>query len=171
MSETENMNERLVHPVKPLYDGDCRVLILGTFPSPRSREGRFFYHHPNNRFWKIMAEITGSNVPLTIADKKDLMLNNHIALWDVIASCRVQGAADSSIRDVVPTRLDEILAWSSVNKIFANGNTALRLYMRYHFPLTKMPITGLPSSSPANARWSLESLIKEWRQIMDWVQK
>ncbi len=172
MAEKQNINrERLVHPVNPLYDSECRVLILGTFPSPKSREGKFFYHHPNNRFWKVMAAITGYPMPLNVPDKKALMLDNHIALWDVIASCSVQGAADSSIRDVVPTNLEDVIAKSSIGKIFANGNTASRLYMKYHFPVTKIPVTGLPSTSPANARWNLESLILEWSQIMEWVQK
>ncbi|MGI6732590.1 MAG: DNA-deoxyinosine glycosylase [Anaerovoracaceae bacterium] len=158
--------ERFVHPVEPLYDENSRVFILGTFPSPKSREGRFFYHHPQNRFWKVMAALTDSPVPETIEQKKELILSNGFAVWDVIKSCRVTGASDSSIRDVVPADLSIILDNAPIERIFANGEKAYRLYMKYIFPETERPITKLPSTSPANASWSLEKLIDAWSVIM-----
>lgn len=162
--------ERFVHPVQPLYDSLCRVLILGTFPSPKSREAQFFYHHPQNRFWRVMAGITDSAAPLTIPEKKALMLDNHIALWDVVESCIVKGASDSSIRNVVPADLKMILSNAPIRAIFANGDTAARLYMKHHYPITKIPIIRLPSTSPANAAFRLDRLIEEWKQITEWIQ-
>jgi len=160
-------NDIFVHPVPPLFDQSSRVLILGTFPSPRSREGKFFYHHPQNRFWKVMAALTDSPLPETIGQKKTMMLGKGIAVWDVIQSCRVTGARDSSIRDVVPTDLSQILDHAPIEKIFANGGTAYKLYMKYSYPETGRPIIKLPSTSPANAAWSLERLIDAWSIIHD----
>jgi len=160
-------NDIFVHPVPPLFDQNSRLLILGTFPSPRSREGKFFYHHPQNRFWKAMAALTDSPLPETIGQKKTMMLGNGIAVWDVIQSCRVTGASDSSIRDVVPTDLSQILDHAPIEKIFANGGTAYNLYMKYSYPEIGRPIIKLPSTSPANAAWSLERLIDAWSIIHD----
>ena len=160
-------NDIFVHPVPPLFDQNSRLLILGTFPSPRSREGKFFYHHPQNRFWKAMAVLMDSPLPETIEQKKTMMLGNGIAVWDVIQSCRVTGARDSSIRDVVPTDLSQILDHAPIEKIFANGGTAYKLYMKYSYPETGRPIIKLPSTSPANAAWSLERLIDAWSIIHD----
>ena len=160
-------NDIFVHPVPPLFDQNSRLLILGTFPSPRSREGKFFYHHPQNRFWKVMAALTDFPLPETIEQKKTMMLGNGIAVWDVIQSCRVTGARDSSIRDVVPTDLSQILDHAPIEKIFANGGTAYKLYMKYSYPETGRPIIKLPSTSPANAAWSLERLIDAWSIIHD----
>ena len=155
----------LIHPIEPLFDEHSRILILGTFPSPRSREGEFFYHHPQNRFWKVMAHLTDSPVPETIAQKKALMLGNGIAVWDVIQSCSITGASDSSIRDVVPTDLSIILEHAPIERIFANGGTAYNLYMKYSYPKTGRSIVKLPSTSPANAAWSLDRLIEAWSII------
>lgn len=159
--------ERFVHPVEPLFNENSRVLILGTFPSPKSREGKFFYHHPQNRFWKVMAALTGSPVPETIEEKKELILSNGFAVWDVVKSCRVTGASDSSIKDVVPTDLSIILDHAPIEKIYANGGTAYKLYMKYSYPKTGRPIEKLPSTSPANAAWSLERLIEAWSVILE----
>lgn len=157
---------RLVHPVLPIFNEHSRVLILGTFPSPKSREARFFYHHPQNRFWKVMAALAEAPIPETIEQKKTLMLDNRIALWDVIESCRIIGASDSSIRDVVPADLSMIFNKAPIEKVYANGEKAWQLYMKYIFPQIKRPIIRLPSTSPANAAWSLEKLIEVWRQIL-----
>lgn len=157
--------EHFVHPVPPLFDSDCKTLILGSFPSPKSREGRFFYHHPQNRFWKVIAGLTGSPVPETIEEKKSLLLGNHIAVWDVIYSCQIKGASDSSIRDVVPTDLRVILDHAPIKRIFANGGTAYQLYMKYTYPETQKTITKLPSTSPANAAWTLDRLLEAWAVI------
>ncbi len=155
----------IVHPIEPLFDEHSRILILGTFPSPRSREGEFFYHHPQNRFWKVMAYLTDFPVPETIAQKKAMMLGNGIAVWDVIQICRITGASDSSIRDVVPTDLSIILDHAPIERIFANGAKAYDLYMKYSYPKTGRPIVKLPSTSPANAAWSLDRLIEAWSII------
>ncbi len=156
-----------VHPVPPLFDQNSRILILGTFPSPKSREGRFFYHHPQNRFWKVMAALADAPVPETIEQRKALMLTSGFAVWDVIKSCRVTGASDSSIRDVVPTDLSVILSGAPIERIYANGDKAFQLYMKYAFPETGRPIIKLPSTSPANAAWSLERLIEAWKVVLE----
>ena len=160
------ISERFVHPVPPLFDENSRILILGTFPSPKSRDGRFFYHHRQNRFWKVIAALANSPIPETIEQKKTMMLKNNIAVWDVILSCRITGAADSSIRDVVPTDLSVILNHAPVERIFANGGTAYSLYMKYSYPKTGRQITKLPSTSPANASWNLDRLIDAWSVIL-----
>lgn len=155
-----------VHPVLPLFNENSRVLILGTFPSPKSREGKFFYHHPQNRFWKVMTALTESPLPGTIDEKKTLILENGFALWDVIKSCRITGASDNSIRDVVPADLSIIMDGAPIERIYANGAAAYSLYMKYSFPQTSSPIIKLPSTSPANAAWSLERLIDAWKVIL-----
>lgn len=159
--------ERFVHPVEPLFNENSRVLILGTFPSPKSREGKFFYHHPQNRFWKVMAALTGPPAPETIEEKKELILSNGFAVWDVVKSCRITGASDSSIKDVVPTDLSIIFDNALIEKIYANGGTAYKLYMKYSYSKTGRPIEKLPSTSPANAAWGLERLIEAWSVILD----
>ncbi|NLY72011.1 MAG: DNA-deoxyinosine glycosylase [Clostridiales bacterium] len=158
--------KRHYHTSPPIFDGKSMVLILGTFPSVRSREANFFYHHPQNRFWKVIAKLTGSAEPKTIEQKRKLLLDNRIAVWDVVHSCRLKASSDSSIRDVVPNDLSVILDHAPIEKIFANGNKAYELYMRYSFEKTKRPITRLPSTSPANARWSLERLLEDWKVVL-----
>lgn len=156
----------LQHEFLPVWDPASEVLILGSFPSVKSREEGFFYGHPQNRFWKVMAAITGQNVPISVQEKKELLLTNHIAVWDVIQSCQIKGSSDSSIWDVVPVKLNPLLEQSHIHKIYANGRTAERLYNRYLLPQTDRPIVALPSTSPANAAWNLERLIEEYRVIM-----
>lgn len=160
------LTEYHIHPVAPLYDGNSRVLILGTFPSPKSREAGFFYGHPQNRFWKVMAAITGNLLPKSIDDKKKLMLDNGMALWDVIKSCRITGASDSSIRDVVPADISIILENSPIERIYANGTMAQKLYDKYLFHNTGRSIIRLPSTSPANAGCSLDDLIEAWSFVL-----
>lgn len=154
--------ERVNHPIPPLYDENSRVLVLGSFPSVKSREGRFFYHHPQNRFWRVISSIYEEPVPVTIEEKQDLLLRCRIAVWDVIQSCEITGSSDSSIRNVIPNDLEEVLKHSKVGHIFANGSTSYQLYMKYIYPMTGMEIMKLPSTSPANAGYSLERLLMEW---------
>lgn len=154
---------RVVHPIKPLYDSNSSILILGSFPSVKSREEGFFYGHPQNRFWKVMAALFDDELPQNIMQKSDLLHRNHVALWDVIASCEIKGSSDASIRDVVPNDLSVILEHADIRKIFVNGKTAEKLYNKYIFPDTGIKITTLPSTSPANAAWSVDRLIEEWR--------
>lgn len=161
-----NIASRHIHPVSPIFSESSRILILGSFPSPKSREGNFFYHHPQNRFWKVISAVTGSSEPKSIEQKKSLIIENNLALWDVIKSCTIVGASDSSIRDVVAADLSIIFDSASIEKVYANGGTAYRLYMKHIFPKFAHPIIKLPSTSPANAKWGLEKLIEAWSVIL-----
>lgn len=159
--------ESIVHPIPPLYDENCKILILGSFPSVKSREAMFFYGHPQNRFWKLMAALLEEAYPQTIEEKKALVLKHHIAMWDTIRSCTITGSSDSSIKDVVPNDLSVILDNSRVERIFCNGATSYRLYMKYIYPTTGVKAVKLPSTSPANAAFNLERLLTEWSMIKD----
>lgn len=151
------------HPFEPVYDANSNVLILGTFPSVKSREHHFYYGHPQNRFWKVIAALTKSELPTTLEAKKALLLTHGIAIWDVIHSCDITGSSDSSIKNVVPMNFSTILAQSRITRIFANGATAAKLYQTYCEKSTGIPIIQLPSTSPANAAFSLEKLLETWR--------
>lgn len=154
-----------VHPIPPLFDTNSRVLILGSFPSVKSREAMFFYGHPQNRFWRIMAALTNRPVPQSVEEKTELILSNHFALWDSIGSCTITGSSDSSIRDVVPNDLRIIVDHAPIERIFCNGAASLKYYRRYNEPILGRAAGVLPSSSPANAAWTLEKLIDAWRVI------
>lgn len=155
----------LTHPIEPVFDAHSRVLILGSFPSVQSRKTMFFYGHPQNRFWKVTAAVFDRPVPQTVEEKKAFLLSCGIALWDVIASCDVQGSADSSIKNVVPNDLGRILDHAPVERIFVNGKTAQKYYDRYlREPLHREAVC-LPSTSPANAAWTLERLVQAWQVI------
>lgn len=157
------------HEISPVYDERSRILILGSFPSVKSREAGFFYHHPQNRFWKVLAAVTEQETPRTIPEKKEFLLKNGIALWDVIASCEIKGSSDSSIRNVVPNDLSRILERADIRQIYANGGTAFRLYQKYPYPVTGREALRLPSTSPANASCSLDDLIKQWSVIREFL--
>lgn len=161
--------ETQTHQFEPVYDADSRVLILGTFPSVKSRENQFFYGHPQNRFWKVMAGLTGQPVPQTVSQKKQLLLDQHIAIWDVIQRCEIEGSSDSSIRNVVPCDLTAILRGSRIRAIFANGATAAKLYEKHQKKQTGMDIITLPSTSPANAAYRLEDLLQAWAVIRNYL--
>lgn len=161
------MSDAVIHPIQPIYNEDSRILILGTFPSVKSREGQFFYHHPQNRFWRVLAAVCKADVPAFIEEKKQFLLENKIAVWDVIQSCEIVGSSDSSIRNVVPNDLSIILDHSKVKRIFANGNKSYELYNRYCLPIVNRDIIKLPSTSPANASFSLERLIEAWKSIVE----
>lgn len=153
------------HLIEPIYDKDSKILILGSFPSVKSREANFFYHHPQNRFWRVLAAVYQDIVPEEIADKKAFLKRHQIALWDVIASCNIKGSSDSSISDVEVNDLNMIIANSSVIHIYTNGNLADKLYHRYFDTIIDLPVTKLPSTSPANAAYSLDKLLIYWRVI------
>ena len=155
----------IVHPIPPLFDSESEVLILGSFPSVKSREAAFFYGHPQNRFWAVIAEIFGAEKPVTVEEKKKLILSNKLALWDVIAQCEIEGSADSTISDVTANDLSVILENSNVKKIFVNGKTAEKYYKKYTYPQTGINAICLPSTSPANAAWSVEKLVEKWKII------
>lgn len=160
-----------VHPFEPVYDSDSRILILGSFPSVKSREMLFFYGHPQNRFWKVMAAVCEDEAfacllenGASVEDKKAFLLRNHVALWDVIASCEISGSSDASIKNAAPNDINRILKAAPIRAVFCNGNKAAELYNRFLLPVTGREAVRLPSTSPANAAWTLEKLVAEWGQ-------
>lgn len=159
--------EHIVHSFEPVYDKASEILILGTLPSVKSRENNFYYGHKQNRFWKVLVTLLKEPVPDTIEEKKAMLLARRIALWDVIQSCDIKGSSDSSIKNVQPTDIGMILEKTNITRIYANGNKAGQLYKRYQFPVTGIEAMVLPSTSPANAAWSLERLCKAWHVILE----
>ncbi|MEE1057534.1 MAG: DNA-deoxyinosine glycosylase [Acutalibacteraceae bacterium] len=153
------------HPIQPVYDKNSKILILGSFPSVKSREQMFFYGHPQNRFWKVVSAIFEHPVPETIEEKREFLLSSQIALWDVICSCDIVGSSDSSIKNVVPNDLNIILSNADIKKIFVNGKTSEKYYNKYIRNEINREAICLPSTSPANAVWTLERLIEEWSKI------
>lgn len=151
------------HNIEPVYDENSKILILGSFPSVKSRETGFFYGHPQNRFWRVVAAVRNEAVPETIAEKKSFLLRNGIAVWDVIKSCDITGSGDSSIKNAVPNDISVILKTAPIERIFCNGATSYKLYKRFLEPETGMTAVKLPSTSPANAAYSLDRLIDEWK--------
>ncbi len=155
----------LEHPFPPLYDNNSRILILGSFPSVKSREQKFFYGHPQNRFWKVVSGVFECEVPQTIDEKRAFLLFNRIVVWDVIASCEITGSADSSIKDAVANDISVILNNADIREIFVNGKTAEKYYNKYIKSSVNRDAVCLPSTSPANAAWSVERLVKAWQII------
>lgn len=153
------------HPFPPLFDKESKILILGSFPSVKSREQQFFYGHPQNRFWKVTAAVMGCEVPATIDEKKKFLHENHIALWDTIAACEITGSSDSSIKNVIPNDLGEILSTADIKKIYVNGRASEKYFKKYQEPILGRSAVYLPSTSPANAAMSLDKLIIEWNKI------
>lgn len=150
------------HNISPVYDENSRILILGSFPSVKSRESGFFYGHPQNRFWRLLACIFEEEVPDTVEQKKAFLLRNQIAVWDVIASCEITGSADSSIKKAVPNDISSIVEACKIEQIYCNGNQSYRLYRKYMEPEINREAICLPSTSPANAAWNLERLTERW---------
>ena len=160
------MNTVLYHPFGPLYNKESRILILGSFPSVKSREQNFFYGHPQNRFWKVIAALYEQPLPQTIEEKKQLILDNGLALWDSISSCEITGSSDSSIKNARANDITVILDSCNIERIYCNGRKSHELYRKYIEPATGRTAVCLPStSSPANAQWSLEKLIGAWADI------
>lgn len=161
--------ENVKHEIPPIYDKNSKILVLGSFPSVKSRESQFFYHHPQNRFWKVLSSVVGVDTPTSIEEKKKFLLDNNIALWDVIASCDIEGSSDSSIKNVVTNDLDKIIENCNIKQIFCNGGKSYELYRKYCEKDTNLKAIKLPSTSPANARFSLEKLIAEWNIILNYI--
>ena len=155
----------IIHPIPPVFDRDSQILVLGSFPSVKSREANFFYGHPQNRFWKVTAAVFGEALPVSMEEKKTFLLRNRIALWDVIHSCEITGSSDASIRNVVPNDLSVILDAADIRATFVNGQTAYRYYRQYAEPQTGRPAVCLPSTSPANASWSVDRLTDAWQAV------
>ena len=164
------MKNHIVHPFDPVFDSDSKVLILGTIPSPKSREVQFYYGHPQNRFWRILADLFKEKELLSVAEKIDFLHRRHIALWDVLSSCDIDGADDSSIRDAVPNDLSKIISKTSINAIFTNGQKASSVYRKYFETKYSYPWISLPSTSPANCRfWTYDSLKNAYQVILDYL--
>lgn len=155
----------ILHPIPPVFDENSKVLILGSFPSVRSREEGFFYGHPQNRFWKVTSSVFGENTPSGTEEKKAFLLRNHIALWDVIGSCEINGSSDSSIRNATVNDVSLILNTAKIHSVYLNGRKAYQLYQKFMFPLTGREGICLPSTSPANAAWSTDKLTEAWKII------
>lgn len=171
-------SQKIIHQIPPVWNSESRVLILGTMPSPKSREAGFFYMHPQNRFWKVLPAVFGeelsypNNSPeceAAISERRDFLLRHHIALWDVLASCEISGAADSSIKNARPNDFSEILSLSKIKHVFCTGKTAFSLWKKTcsqkYEDLYKLTVDSLPSTSPANASWSLEKLIAAYKVV------
>lgn len=161
------MSQNVIHPIAPVYDANSRVLILGSFPSVRSREEMFFYGHPQNRFWRVLAAVFGEKTPVTVEEKRALLLCRGVALWDVLASCEIEGSADSTIKNAVPNDLSPILSAAKIEKIIVNGKTAEKYYNKYMKQALGREAVCLPSTSPANAAWSAERLAEVWRTALE----
>lgn len=158
---------RVAHTFEPVCDEKSRILILGTFPSVKSRENAFYYGHPQNRFWKLMAALLEEETPSSMEEKKTMLLKHGIAIWDVISSCDIEGSSDSSIKNVEANDIAGLLAVSHIEKIYGNGDKACRLYDKFCKEKAKKEIIRLPSTSPANAAFSMEKLLECWRVIKD----
>lgn len=158
--------QRQYHEFPPVYDEASEILILGSFPSVKSREEHFFYGHPQNRFWRLLAELLGEPVPAAVGEKKRMLLEHHIALWDVIASCEIAGSSDSSIRQAVPNDVSSVIEKSRIREVFVNGAKAKQLYDKYLAQKTGLEARLLPSTSPANAAYSLERLKESWQAVL-----
>lgn len=160
--------EHIIHPFEPLFDENAEILILGSLPSVKSREQGFFYGHKQNRFWRLMARLYEEPEPAydDIEAKKAIILNNHIALWDSIYSCDIIGSSDSSIKNVVPTDLKRVVEQSHVRRVYCNGSTSGKYYEKYHEARLGIRAVTLPSTSPANAAWTLERLTEAWSVVL-----
>ena len=156
----------VIHTFEPVYNEESRILILGSFPSVKSRENHFYYGHPQNRFWKVLAGVIREDVPQTVEEKRDFLLRNRIAVWDVIASCDIVGSSDSSIKNVVGNDMDMILKHAPIQKICANGEKAYQLFQKYCKKEGQPELVKLPSTSPANAAWNLERLMEAWGEMI-----
>ena len=158
---------RASHEFSPVFDENSEILILGSFPSVKSRQESFFYANPQNRFWKLMAQLLNESTPKDTKDKIVMLKKHKIALWDVIESCDIVGSSDSSISNVVPVDISQILSRANIIKVYANGGKAFELYNKYLYPKTQLEITKLPSTSPANAGYSFDKLLSEWKKILE----
>ena len=162
--------ERITHAFSPVFDNESRVLILGTRPSPKSRENGFYYSHPRNRFWPVLAAVFEEETPITPAERTGFLLRHKIALWDVLAECDIEGASDSSIKNAVPNDLSVILNSANINAVFTTGATAAKLYKKYTEPKTGIAAISLSSTSPANAKMHFEALLEEYSLIKEYIK-
>ena len=162
--------ERIIHAFSPVFDSESRILVLGTMPSPKSRELGFYYSHPRNRFWPVLAKLFGEEVPKTPEEKANFSISHKIALWDVLKECDIEGASDSSIKNAVPNDISVILKNADIKAVFTTGATAAKLYKKFIEPETKIPAIALPSTSPANAKVKFEKLVEEYKIILEYLK-
>ena len=162
--------EHIIHSIEPVFDAESRVLILGTMPSPKSREVQFYYGHPQNRFWRVLAAVLEEEVPQSVPEKKAMLLRHRVALWDVLAECEITGASDSSIRNPVANDHSVILDHAPVQAVFTTGATAWKLYTRLQKPHTGIEAVRLPSTSPANCAVKMEALTEAYKAILPWLE-
>ena len=159
------------HTFEPVFDGNSKVLILGTMPSIKSRAENFYYMHPQNLFWKVLPCILEARLPEAIGEKRKMLLDNDIALWDVLKSCEIEGSSDSTIRKPTPNDLYEVLGKTRIKVIFTNGKKATELYKKYCRQCTGIDSIYLPSTSPANRKnYDFEKICTEWRQILAYLK-
>ena len=164
-------SNRVTHTLEPVFDGRSRILVLGTIPSVKSREEGFYYGNPRNRFWAVVSGILGCPVPKTITQKKEMLANAGIALFDVLAACDISGSADTSIKNPAPNDFSEIFNKANIRMVFTNGKKAYALYQKLCFPKTRRECRALPSTSPANAAMTLSGLQESWAQILDYLDR
>ncbi len=160
-------HQTIVHPLQPLFQADSKILILGSFPSIKTREYGFFYGHPQNRFWPLLERIFEESLGTDIEERRDFLLRHHIAVYDVIYQCDIIGSSDSSIQNVVASDLNPIFKVADIKNIFCNGGTSYRYYRKYHEKKIGVESIQLPSTSPANARFSIDDLYNQWKIIKD----
>lgn len=163
--------QHIVRGFGPVFDSNSKILILGSFPSVKSREINFYYGHPQNRFWPLVSGLLGTKVPDSIDGKRQFLLENGIALWDSIEECDICGSSDSSIKNAIPVDIMKVLNTANITGIFANGAASAKVYNKYLKSITGIDIVTLPSTSPANAAWNLERLMDEWKRILDYLPK
>ena len=156
----------VTHEIQPVFDSRSHVLLLGTMPSPASRDQGFYYGHPQNRFWRVLTAIFDEPAPRTIEEKRDMLLRHHVALWDVLASCEIEGASDASIRDAQPNDLARIFDAADIRAVFATGAKAGELYRKLVEPTLGVPCATLPSTSPANAKMKLADLVDTYGKAL-----
>ncbi len=156
---------------EPVWSGRSRALILGTWPSPKSFETGFYYGHPQNRFWPLLARLAGRETPPDVAGRRALILDCGLALWDTIEQCDIVGASDASIRNVVPRDIAGLLKKAPIEAVFCNGAKSYELYMRWQYPHTHLPARRMPSTSPANAAWSLDRLEQAWSELRPYIEQ
>ena len=161
---------RVEHGFGPVFDAESRVLILGSFPSVKSREVAFYYGHPQNRFWRVLGRVLSDPVPDGIAEKKAYLSRHGVALWDSVVSCEITGSSDAAIRDPEPADLSRILSVAPIRALFCNGALSYSLLAKNAVLPAGLPVFRLPSTSPANAAWSLDRLVAEWKTVADYAR-
>ncbi len=163
------MMVKVKHTLNPFYDSNSKILILGSMPSVKSRELGFYYMHPQNRFWKVLADVLNEPMPSIVDERQALLKKYHIALWDVLASCDIDGSSDSSIKNAKPNDINQLLKETKITAIFVTGKKALTLYNKLCLPKTNISCIYLPSTSPANCAFSSDALINEYKKILDYL--